>query len=626
MDKRVENLEEALTAEKLADKVVSVKTLHDLAESLTVGAEALAWLNRLLGFVPTENLQAFIRARTILPNQRGQFKKEGELRLDNGIEEGIKDICEKFGDLVRSELLHERICQPVRELFEEAKGRTISNDDCVERALKRAKEEPTKENEEAYAEANALLLRWLIDHDFKDKLAGYTVLCSEGRCELRNDKPLLAPVELWEEGAKPFADLFPDNRRLNDKYTTWLTDSHWLYLEEKGLVLRSFFVMEQSASLDADQVDGSFNEVTDHKLSTPANISQIAFLKGDEGVLDGSRKSKTKAKRFLQFLLQYVIKADRSWINPSVNTCSCGQQHRILPAWMLLVKMNAWIPVGQRSDRPTAENLSKLLDGELKQLIFKDSDCGQFLLRIGIGLSDLARIGVPEGKKFQLDQLSARLYASADDKTVASIEAVMNNPDIRDSVLKKQQEIERVERNQKVGRTVEALLRSELEGAGIRVKRTGVGSDFEVETDFVENGQEQILEVSRYLLEVKSTSMPFARMTLRQGEEAIKTENRERYALCVVDVASGEINEQMVRDNARFVFSIGSLVENKVNDARKLKDHEEQLSPSSGGAVEIDIVESSVKLRIGAQVWLEQGVPFQQFVEQVKQVTVVSTP
>jgi hypothetical protein len=168
---------------------------------------------------------------------------------------------------------------------------------------------------------------------------------------------------------------------------------------------------------------------------------------------------------------------------------------------------------------------------------------------------------------------------------------------------------------------VEELLRNELESAGIQVTRTGVGSDFELETDFVENEQEQLLKVSRYLLEVKSTSVPFVRMTLRQGEEAVKPENRDNYLLCVVNVSGGVVNEQVVRDNARFVFSIGPMVETKVDAAKGLKNLENELSPGGGGAIEIDIVESSVKLRIREQVWLEQGVSFQQFIAQVKQQT-----
>jgi len=47
---------------------------------------------------------------------------------------------------------------------------------------------------------------------------------------------------------------------------------------------------------------------------------------------------------------------------------------------------------------------------------------------------------VPEEKRFQLDQLSARIYGSADALTMESIEAVLDNPDIKQAVLDKKHE------------------------------------------------------------------------------------------------------------------------------------------------------------------------------------------
>ena len=41
----------------------------------------------------------------------------------------------------------------------------------------------------------------------------------------------------------------------------------------------------------------------------------------------------------------------------------------------------------------------------------------------------------------------------------------------------------RIQRNQNIGRLVEDLLRQELEGCGLTVRRTGRGSDFEIESD-----------------------------------------------------------------------------------------------------------------------------------------------
>ena len=447
------------------------------------------------------------------------------------------------------------------------------------------------------------------------------MLCVDGRGELRTDKLLLVPVTLWDNRAQVYADLFPGDRRLKEDYAKILREKHWLYLADSGFVLHSPLVKEKLDTLDFGQVEEALDE-NEHKLQALTTVSQIAFLQGGDGVLESLRKSKSKAKRFLQFLLSYIIKADRSWIQTSEVACSCGQKHHVVPAWLFLVKTHAWVPVGRgKGDRASPESVAKLLDVELREAIFKDADCRRFLLKIGISVNDLVRIGVPEEKRLQLDQLSARIY-TADTSTIESIEAVLDDPDIQEAVLSKRDEKEKVIRNKAVGTMVEDLLRKELESAGIRVTRTGVGSDFEVESDFIEDDQEQLLEVSHYLLEVKSTSVPFARMTLRQGEEAVKPENQENYVLCVVDVSSGAIDEKVVRDKAKFVFRIGPMVQTKVKDAKGLKDHEDALIPGGGAAaVEIDIDKSSVKLRIKEQVWIEHGVSFQKFVELVKQQT-----
>jgi hypothetical protein len=621
LGKNAEQFEEALTAEKLAIEITPCKSLDDLAARLTsekiIGA--LKWLNCLYGCVPPEGLRAFVQARSILPNQKGQLKKSGDLQLDGGIEDDIKDICDKLGADIRSQLLHNGVSKSVIQLFEGEKGKTLSNENCVEWALKKIKEPPVEVKGETYAEANKQLLYWLIEHDRKEELAGYPMLCGTGRSELRTDKPLLTPVSLWEQGAQSFADLFQADRQINEKYATFLPEKHWQYLEDKGLVLRSLFTTEPLDSFEQDNL----TDDSEHKPVTPTKISQIVFIKGEDGLLDGLRKSKSKGKQFLKFLFQYVIKSDKAWLQGTEVDCVCGKKHQVCPAWMFLVKTRPWVSVGRRgeAEKPSAENVAALLDLDidLKNSIFNDADCAQFLLKIGIGISDLVRIGVPEEKRFQLDQLSARIYGSADELTMESIEAVLDNPDIKEAVLNKKHEKEKVARNHKVGKLVEQLLSQELMGVGIHVERTGVGSDFELDTDFVENGREQILKVSRYLLEVKSTSAAFVRMTLRQGEEAVKSENRDNYLLCVVDVSAGIINEQIVKEKASFVFGVGPMVEVKVNDAKGLKDHEANLKPDDGGVVGIEINDSSVKLRIKQQVWLKQGVSFESFVERVKQ-------
>jgi len=233
--------------------------------------------------------------------------------------------------------------------------------------IKKIKEPPIEGKSETYAEANIQLVHWLIEHGRNEELAGYPMLCGAGRNELRADKPLLTPVSLWEQGAQPFAELFSADRQLNEQYAVSLLEKHWRYLEEKRFVLRSLFVTEL---LDSFEQMENLTDDIEHKPVTPSKISQIAFMKGDDGLLIGLRKSKSKGKQFLQFLSQYVIKSDKTWTQGFEVACVCGKQHQVWPAWMFLVKTRPWVSVGRRgeAEKPSAENIAALLelDSDLK--------------------------------------------------------------------------------------------------------------------------------------------------------------------------------------------------------------------------------------------------------------------
>jgi hypothetical protein len=111
LGKPVEQLEESITPDWLAGCAADCNTLAQLGTKLIDG-DGLAWLNELLGCVPKEGLQSFVHSRPVLPSQKGDLKKENELRLDDGIHETVKEVCEKLGVGVRNELLHAAIYTP----------------------------------------------------------------------------------------------------------------------------------------------------------------------------------------------------------------------------------------------------------------------------------------------------------------------------------------------------------------------------------------------------------------------------------------------------------------------------------------------------------------------------------
>jgi hypothetical protein len=485
--------------------------------------------------------------------------------------------------------------------------------------MKKVKEGIKDGESEDYVEGNARFLRWLIDQQLEERIQGFPVVCVKESCELTYKKPLLMPHGLWSKETGDYVDLFPSPYIMHDRYSDVFEETHWQFLEERGFIYKDVLCQENVETLDDPQVEGSLSEEEEHKISPAVAVSQIAFLEGHDGLLDTVRRSKSKARRFLEFILKYVIKTDRSWEQLNEVDCSCKRKHRVYPTWMTLLKTREWVPVGKsKEDKPSPQNVAALLDEELKRTILDDSDCAKFLLKLGIGVSDLLRIGVAEEKRFELNQLSARIYGSSDPMILESISVILDNADIRESVIMQREEKEKVSRNQTVGRTVESLLKEALSQAGIQVKRTGVGSDYEVESDFIEDGQEQILEACRYLIEVKSTSGDHVRMTLPQGKKAVGIGDVNKYVLCVAKILPGEINEMSVRNNSKFVIGIGTLLRDKVNDATELKKLEKELSPSSTGDVELEIVGSGIRFKIGNRVWQERGIAFDEFVERIK--------
>ncbi|ARA93104.1 hypothetical protein AWN76_007975 [Rhodothermaceae bacterium RA] len=70
--------------------------------------ETLAWLNEVIELV-SEHAPTLFKEKAIFPNQNGAFRRKHQVYIDDGIDEGLKDICEAMGHRLRGELLHPTI-------------------------------------------------------------------------------------------------------------------------------------------------------------------------------------------------------------------------------------------------------------------------------------------------------------------------------------------------------------------------------------------------------------------------------------------------------------------------------------------------------------------------------------
>ena len=164
-----------------------------------------------------------------------------------------------------------------------------------------------------------------------------------------------------------------------------------------------------------------------------------------------------------------------------------------------------------------------------------------------------------------------------------------------------------VHANRALGKHVENLVKESLEAAKFVVRRTGVGSDFEIyqETDHVMN-----LEVSRggrtWLVEVKATrDRQGAPMTTKQAQEAVK--EKSRFLLCVVEVTMEKPRPEDVRKGMRFVENIGDAVAPLCSDLDKLEGFREEITASESSGVQLEVTSGAARIRVAPSVWEEGG-------------------
>ena len=130
-----------------------------------------------------------------------------------------------------------------------------------------------------------------------------------------------------------------------------------------------------------------------------------------------------------------------------------------------------------------------------------------------------------------------------------------------------------------------------------------------------EGGEEVAFELRSshgkvFLLELKSTFGVAVSMSERQGEKAATSQSS--FALCVIPLQTEQIDQDILRTNARFVPEVGRLLENavvKFNDLRNLEIQTASVSDD----VDVLIQGSQVKYSIKQPIW-SGGLEFNSFI------------
>ena len=628
LGKERSGMAEAFTTRSVAKLVSETGGLERLQERLVEG-ESLAWLHKVLQLVCDAGDIALFDEYDLLPSQAGHLRRRSELRLGKCIAEDLKDIAESFGLEVRNELLHAgvNITGVERRLGSE------TEQNLVDRVVTRAHDK-CADGVVGAADAPGVvrLFWWLASRTkYMKKLEGYPAPTayhgSDGtavlplKAEEDGARRPLAPPAVWPADAAHFASLFPKRKVLSDSFGERRPDE-WRALEKGGYVNTSP-LLETKRGLRAEDFlpYDAIDDPASHRSTEDVHVSHVAFLRApDTGLIDTARKSKSRAKEFLRFLMEFVIPTDDSAFEESSVACECGQEHKTYRGgWIGPLHNRRWVPgdsSGGGGKRASAESLANLLadSPDLVEALCSERGVG-LMDALGISRAYLA-LGVAapdEGTRVALIHSIQDLTAAAAgdvDRVRELVIEIREHPELIESIEEQKARRKKILRNQTIGQIVEDLLRRELQDRGLTVRRTGRGSDFEVgqievENDHVEDGVQVWFELmdgdaSTFFIEVKSTTIDQVKMTPVQVEEACRLENR--FALCVVPLEDDEPTGQTIRKQLRVVFGIGEYLENPFEDYMFWQEAAEDVRRHRG-AIETEIVGGQVRFGIGRSIW-----------------------
>lgn len=238
---------------------------------------------------------------------------------------------------------------------------------------------------------------------------------------------------------------------------------------------------------------------------------------------------------------------------------------------------------------------------------------------LGVSISDLIRNLMPdEFIKAAWDRTFTALLLSDVDPVLAS--EMLSDKDFKEEYEKKKKRGERIRRNQDLGTKLETAfmgLFQRPEYKHLNGSRKPFGSDYEMEADsdlLNAKGEEELLEVGTWLIELKATGKNFASMTELQGKTAVT--KKDNYALVVLQLEDGgQITEASVISRARFVTDIGYKLEAKYDEVKELRQQQgEVLEPTI--ELEVSIEGEQLRYNIREQVWLD-GKTLEEFLELV---------
>ena len=633
----VSSFKEATDGRKLAEEIQD--TSHDpVANPATYrisrldfkeGVEAVKWLDQFIAFLNNNGLSDVISEYRVVPSQGGFLRTLSKLHRDCGIDDELKTVAGLLEWRIKPELRDTE----VTSLREYPGAGDRDNKNVVAELINRLQEGAEKDPDDNFSEASVILLAWIVAQKEYDLLRGFPIFAKERgsdkpavsylpRNSQDSDRPL-APVRAWPEDLQRFFDLFPPTSILADAFFEKMPHADAWQTLAKLSFIRTSVVMTSDVTINKFYPDHPLSgETSDHRTSNPVTVMDIV---GRSTIVDRVRDSQERARVFWRFVTEWLIKEAQESLEIKEADCECGKPHRYYPAaWLEPLRDAAWIRL--RNDarvQATAQSLAGLLRNQWDPGSLSENPAAIKLLEaMGITHFDLLRAFIatsPDQGKEQDKFLAEILVASGGTLSHLIhareyIEALKDDEDLPNVLVKHRERRQRVIENQGLGKLVEDLVKASLKGEGFTVRRKPIGSDFEIENDVVEESgrestEEEIgIEVTgnglTWLVEVKATrGQPDVGMTPTQARTAVAQD--DRFLLCVVPVAPGNPEPTLddVRGSLRFVQNIGPRVASACRDIANLDGLHGRINSDNTSDVHLVVVPGTARVRVKSSVW-----------------------
>ena len=608
-------------------------SLADLQNLLQVEVCVVEWLDRLYRFLGENGFEAVIRDRRFVPDQVGEFHQLSSLYSDLGIDEELKDIGELLEWRIRRKLRDTRLTSLVGEAGEGGWNREYVVDTLIKKLQERARKNP----DENFKAASASLFAWIVGREDWERLQGFPVFAEDGNSDssividlskTSSDRVLpLAPVQAWAENLQPYSELFPQRRILNSTFFEKAPNSDvWQTLDREGF-LRKNVIITKEVYHDSFLPAQPLTEEDDHETSELVPVTNVVFLTTDDiGILDRVRQSQRLARRFWEFLTEWLIVHDSKGLETCEARCDCGKEHSYYAAeWLVPLVERKWVPLGNRkADYASAQSLAKLLrdNGWDPNSLNQNPAAVKLLEAMQVAESDLrlelATTNPDERNKLISEITELHQATGGDLKQVrALVQGVKDDENLLQHLEERRKRIRIIHENQCLGQKVEALVREALERVGFSVARTGTGSDFEISDDAADLGRLDVVRDSQsWLVEVKSTRTQSVQMSSEQSKTAV--EKGEEFLLCIVPIESGEVEPDLnnVRTNMRFLKNPGAHLDKPWKDLNFLEGWRTEIANESlTSGIKLIVEKGATKIHVDHSVWESEGFSLEDLAE-----------